>query len=145
MGPGHFAARQKWTQTINRRRCFTSLSNLLKVTERAALLKWKLLISDPSFLTTTFYYLPSVIIIVVVVVIREPLTETSHQWPGVIVAVCMSWLTIGAPKKERGATLKNNQEDLEGAGGRAGMTDLPGFLALESTLAERCMYHQEGP
>ena len=53
----------------------------------------------------------------------------------------MNCLKTGGPDEERGATLKTNQEE---ANGRAERTNLPGSLALESILAERCTPHQEG-
>ena len=57
----------------------------------------------------------------------------------------MSCLTTGSPDKEQGAALKTNGENLEGATRKEEVTYLPGPLALESVLAERCTQHQEGP
>lgn len=44
-------------------------------------------------------------------------------------------------EKELGAALKANQEDLGEAGIREETTKLPGSLAPESLLAERCVRH----
>lgn len=56
-----------------------------------------------------------------------------------IIAVYMSFFTTGDPDKEEGASLKSNQENMEGAQiRREERTNLPASLAPESILAERC-------
>ena len=61
------------------------------------------------------------------------------------IATCVTCLTAGAPDKGQDAARKAHREDLGRASRREETTNLPGSLALESTLAERCTHHQEGP
>lgn len=53
----------------------------------------------------------------------------------------MSCLTKEGADMEQGAALKTNGEDLGGAVGREERTNLPGSLAQESILAERCSHY----
>lgn len=66
-------------------------------------------------------------------------------WPGMIITMCMSCPTTGSPDKDYGAAPENEPGEFRRVQKRGEMTTFPESFVLESVLAERCMYHQEGP
>ena len=60
-----------------------------------------------------------------------------------IIAVCTSYLTMGGPLRNTVLPCILIRRMWEGPVEGEETTNIPGFLALESILAERCEPHQE--